>query len=115
MTSPGYLEGGDSRDKTGLFPKGSGPSMLLTTKGVFRFDPVTKEMYLAQIHPRMTVQDVRKDVPWDLKITPDLSETPHPTDEEIDFIRRFAPAMSAGRELALELTITNMMSKAKKI
>ena len=113
FTSPGYLEGGDSRDKTGLFPKGTGPTMLLSTKGLFRFDPVTKEMYLAQIHPRVTVEDVKKDVPWDLKIASDLSETPHPTDEEIDFIRCFAPAMSAGRELSMELTIVNMMKMLK--
>ena len=70
-------------------------------------------MYLAQIHPRVTVEDVKKDVPWDLKIAPDLSETPHPTDEEIDFIRCFAPAMSAGRELSMELTIVNMMKMLK--
>lgn len=115
FTSPGYLDGGDSRDKSGLFPQGSGPSMLLTTKGVFRFDPETKEIYLAQIHPRVTIEDVKKDVPWDLKIAPDLSESPHPTDEEIEFIRRFAPAMSAGRELSLELTIANMMKKARMV
>ena len=87
--------------------------MLLSTKGLFRFDPVTKEMYLAQIHPRVTIEDVKKDVPWDLKIAPDLSETPRPTDEEIDFIRCFAPAMSAGRELSMELTIVNMMKMLK--
>jgi glutaconate CoA-transferase subunit B len=115
MTSPGYLDGGESRDKSGLFAKGSGPSMLLTTKGVFRFDPVTKEMYLAQIHPKVRIEDVKKDVPWDLKIASDLSQTPHPTDEEIEFIRNFAPAQSAGRELSLELTVTNMMNKAKNI
>lgn len=113
FTSPGYLDGGDSRDKSGLFPKGSGPSMLLSTKGIFRFNPETKEMYLAQIHPRVTVKDIKKDVPWDLKVASDLTETPHPTDEEIDFIRRFAPAMSAGRELAMELTIGNLMKKLK--
>lgn len=114
MTSPGYLGGGDSREKSGLFLKGSGPTMLLTTKGVFRFDPETKEIYLAQIHPLVKIEDVKKDVPWNLKISPDLSETPRPTDEEIAFIRNFAPSQSAGRELALELTIANMMSKAKK-
>jgi len=113
FTSPGYLEGGDSRDKSGFFPKGTGPTMLLSTKGIFRFDPVTKEMYLAQIHPRVTIEDVKKDVPWDLKIAPDLSETTHPTDEEIDFIRRFAPAMSAGRELSMELMILNMLKQLK--
>jgi len=87
--------------------------MLLSTKGVFRFDPETKEIYLAQIHPRVTVEDVKKDVPWDLKVASDLTETPHPTDEEIDFIRRFAPAQSAGRELSMELTIVNLMKKLK--
>jgi glutaconate CoA-transferase, subunit B len=113
LTSPGYLDGGDSRERSGLFPPGSGPTMLLTTKGIFRFDPKTKEMYLAQIHPRVTVEDVKKDVPWDLKVADDLKESEHPTDEEIDFIRCFAPGMSAGRELSLELTITNMMKQLK--
>lgn len=111
VTSPGYLEGGDSRDKSGLFPAGSGPTMLLTTKGVFNFDPVTKEMYLSKIHPRVTVEEIKKEVPWDLKVAEDIAESPHPTDEEIDFIRRFGPAISAGRELAVELMIANMMKK----
>jgi glutaconate CoA-transferase subunit B len=114
FTSPGYLDGGDSRDRSGLFPPGSGPTMLLSTKGVFRFDAVTKEMYLAQIHPGVTVEEVRRDVPWDLKVADDLAVTPPPTDEEIDFIRRFAPAMSAGRELAMELMVTNLMKRMKK-
>ena len=114
LTSPGYLDGGDSREKSGLFPKGSGPSMVLTTQGVFRFDPVTKEIYLAQIHPKVKVEDVKKEVPWTLKVAADLSETPHPTDEEIDFIRNFAPNMAIGRELMLELTVANMMRKMKK-
>ncbi len=113
LTSPGYLDGGDSRDRSGLFPKGSGPSMVLSTKGIFRFDPKTKEIYLAQIHPKVKLDDIKKDVPWELKIAPDLTETPHPTDEEIDFIRRFAPNMAIGRELMLELTVTNLMKKMK--
>ncbi|MDO9516334.1 MAG: CoA-transferase [Syntrophales bacterium] len=113
-TSPGYLEGGDSREKTGLFPKGSGPSMLLSTKGVFRFDPETKELYLAQIHPGVTVEDIRRDIPWDLKVAPDLTQTEPPSDREIDFVRQFAPAQSAGRELAVELTIGAVMGRSKQ-
>jgi glutaconate CoA-transferase subunit B len=112
LTSPGYLEGGDSRDKTGLFPKGSGPVALISTKGVFRFDPVTKEMYLAQIHPGVTLESVKKDVPWDLQVASDLTQTERPTDEEIDFIRNFAPELSAGRALALELRNANIIKKA---
>jgi glutaconate CoA-transferase subunit B len=111
LTSPGYLDGGDSRDKSGLFPRGSGPTMLISPQGVFRFDELTKEMYLAQIHPGMKVEDVKKKVPWDLKIAADLSLTQAPTAEEIDFIRKFSPAMSAGRKLAQELVVANLTKK----
>lgn len=62
---------------------------------------------MEEIHPCATIKDVKKDVPRDLKIARDLSETPHPTDEEADFTRN-APSKSAGRELSLELTITNI-------
>lgn len=113
FTSPGYLDGGDSRDKSGLFPPGSGPSMLLTTKGIFRFDSKTKEMYLAQIHPRVSVKDIKKDIPWDLKIASDLTETILPTEEEINFIRRFAPTEVAGRQLMFELGLANFMKKSQ--
>jgi glutaconate CoA-transferase subunit B len=113
LTSPGYLDGGDSRDRSGLFPQGSGPSMVLTTKGIFRFDPVTKEIYLAQIHPGVKVEDVKKTVPWDLKVAADLTLTPRPSDEEIDYIRNFAPNIAIGRELMQELTVANMRRKAR--
>lgn len=111
LTSPGYLTGGDSRERSGLFPPGSGPTMLLSTKGVFRFDQVTKDLYLAQIHPRVTIEEVKKDVPWDLLVANDLKETPHPTDAEIDFVRWFNPSNSTGRGLALELAMAHLTSK----
>lgn len=112
LTSPGYLEGGDSRDACGLFPKGTGPSMLLTTKGVFRFDDKTREMVLSQLHPGITVDRVKKDIPWDLKVADQLKETPPPSDEEIDFIRRFSPADSVGKKIMMELGLINAMKKA---
>lgn len=111
FTSPGYLEGGDSRDKTGLFPQGSGPSLLLTTKGVFRFDEKTKELYLAETHPGVTVEEIKKDIPWDLKVSPAVTETEPPTDEEIDFVRNFAPTESAGRGLTIELSIESVLKR----
>lgn len=104
-TSPGYLDGGDSRERTGHFPKGSGPTRLISTKGVFEFDPITKEIYLAKVHPGVTVAEVKKKVPWDLKVSPDLSETERPTDKEIDFVRRFAPTESVGKNLTTELAL----------
>ncbi len=114
FTSPGYLDGGDSRDATGLFPKGSGPSMLLTTKGVFRFDEESREMYLSRVHPGVKVEDIKKEVPWDLKVAQDLSETDRPTEREIGFVRRFAPTEAVGRKLMYELGLTNAFKKAQE-
>jgi glutaconate CoA-transferase subunit B len=111
-TSPGYLEGGDSRDRTGHFPKGSGPTRMISTQGVFEFDPVTKEMYLAKVHPGVSVAAIKKKVPWDLHVSPDLTETERPTDDEIDFVRRFAPTESVGKTLAVELAIAKVMRRA---
>jgi glutaconate CoA-transferase subunit B len=59
------------------------------------------------------VADVKKTVPWDLKVADDLSQTPRPTDDEIDFIRNFAPNIAIGRELMQELTLANMERKMK--
>jgi len=112
LTSPGYLDGGDSRDVSGLFPKGSGPIKLLTTKGVFHFDEKTKEMVLSKVHRGVSMDSIRKDIPWDLKISPDLSETDQPTDEEIDFIRNFAPTEAVGRKLMFELALAKNIKKA---
>ena len=113
FTSPGYLDGGDARDRSGLFPPGSGPSRLITAKGIFEFDPDTKELYLAQIHPRVAVDDIKKEVPWELKISRDLSQTERPSDEEIDFIRKFAPAAAMGRALTTEVALANLAKELK--
>ncbi len=111
FTSPGYLEGGSARDDSGLFPKGSGPSMLISQKGIFRFHPETKEIYLSEIHPGIAVDDVKKDVPWDLMIDDNLKITEPPSAKEVAFIRKFAPTESAGNALAIELATANIMKK----
>jgi glutaconate CoA-transferase subunit B len=91
FTSPGYLGGGDERERSGRYTPGSGPRMLITGKGIFKFDPVTKEMYLDALFPGVNVESVRADVPWDLKVADTLHAFPIPTDEEIDFLRRLSP------------------------
>ena len=48
MTNPGYLDGSpDARKKAGLV--GDGPECLVSNRGIFRFDPVTHEIYLSDI------------------------------------------------------------------
>ncbi|MBU2511263.1 glutaconate CoA-transferase [bacterium] len=111
VTSPGYLEGGDSRDKSGLFPKGTGPSLLISQKGIFTFDEKTKELTLAEIYPGVSIDDIKQDIPWDLKVAAGLKETAPPSEEEINFIRDFAPAEAAGRALMTELTATALFKE----
>ena len=111
-TSPGYLGGGDERERTGFFTPGSGPSVLITSKGIFKFHPETKEMYLDALFPGVTVDEVRRDIPWDLQVADTIKSFPVPYDEEIEFLRRFSPLNSFPNAVALELT-TNHYHKAK--
>jgi glutaconate CoA-transferase subunit B len=87
--------------------------MLLTTRGIFRFDHTTKEIYLAKLRPGVTVNIIKKEIPWDLKVADSISQTEPPTDEEIYFIRTFAPTEAADRKVMYELGIINAMKKVQ--
>jgi glutaconate CoA-transferase subunit B len=107
FTSPGYIRGGTTRYESGM-PAGSGPSILITQEAVFKFDPLTKEMYLAGLHPGVTVEQVKKEVPWELKVADKLEMTQLPTEEALGLIRRYAPEISMGRKLQLEALINQV-------
>ncbi|MBU3917377.1 glutaconate CoA-transferase [bacterium] len=113
FTSPGYLDGGQSRYEEGM-PEGSGPALLISTKGVFRFDEETKEMYLAELHPGASIEDVKAEVPWDLKISENLGVTPLPTAEETSIIRNFGPDISMSRQLQIETLINRIQRVFEK-
>jgi glutaconate CoA-transferase subunit B len=89
VTSPGHGPGGDWRARTGL--PGGGPSAVITTLGLLRFDAVTREMVLASVHPGVTVEEVLAQTGWPLRLGPEVGETPPPTVEELATIRRFDP------------------------
>jgi glutaconate CoA-transferase subunit B len=84
VTSPGWLEGGDSRQKAGLIR--GGPSVVVTTKGVMRFRQATHALYLASYHPGLTAQEVADDTGFALDIS-GATLTPAPTVEEIHILR----------------------------
>jgi glutaconate CoA-transferase subunit B len=89
ITSPGHGQGGDWRRRMGL--PGGGPSALITTLGVFRFDAETKEAILASYHPGQSVEAVRAETGWDLKVAPDVGETPAPARRELKIVRARDP------------------------
>ncbi len=88
ITSPGYGSGKGWREGVGL-PRG-GPSALITTLAVFRFDE-EGEAYLATYHPFSSVEEVRANTGWPLKVAADVQPTPAPSAEALRIIREYDP------------------------
>lgn len=90
VTSPGHGDGSAGwRKRNGLL--GGGPAAIITTLAVLRFPEGGGEAYLASVHPGSTVDEVRANTGWDLKLGSDLTETLPPTEAELAAIRRFDP------------------------
>ncbi len=89
ITSPGFISGPGEREKAGL--KGGGPGAVITNKCIFRFDPLTKAMYLDELFPGVTVEEVKADVGWDLKVGSNLKQAVPPTEDEIEIMHRIDP------------------------
>ena len=84
-TSPGHS--GDPVHDAARGWHGTGPTSVVTDLGTYGFDDATGEMTLITLHPGMTLDDVRANMGWEPKVSPDLGETPAPTPEELRLIR----------------------------
>jgi glutaconate CoA-transferase subunit B len=84
ITNPGYLKGGDSRQKAGL---PGGPSRVITDKAIFGFDPETKRMTLISIHPGNKIDDVLAAMSFRPLIPQQTAVTEPPTPEQLRLIR----------------------------
>lgn len=86
ITTPGWLEGGDSRDKTGL-PKGCGPYRIITNMALMDFEPESKRMRIISINPGYSEKDVQEKCGFELLKAAEITETSPPTDEELRVLR----------------------------
>jgi len=84
VTSPGYLEGGESRAAVGLR---GGPSRVITDKAIFDFEPESKEMRLLSIHPGNTLDDVLSNMGFRPRVPANVPFTEPPTAEQLRLIR----------------------------
>jgi glutaconate CoA-transferase, subunit B len=84
-TSPGHS--GDPEHDRARGWSGSGPTNVVTDLATFGFDEGTGEMTLRTLHPGVTLEDVKANMGWDPRVTPDLSETPAPTGDELRLLR----------------------------
>jgi len=90
ITSPGWLEGGDSRRKSGLLF--GGVARVVTTLGVFGFEPGSRRMRLEAVHPGVSVDTVRANTGFEVLVADQVGTTAPPSDEELRILRMLDPA-----------------------
>ena len=90
LTSPGFLDGPGAREKAGLL--GGGPSLVVTNLCLMDFDPETKRMRLATVHPGVSVQQVLESTGFELIAAKNVQTTDLPTCEELELLRAIDPS-----------------------
>jgi glutaconate CoA-transferase subunit B len=86
VTSPGWLQGGDSRAKSGL-PLGAGPYKIITNMAVMDFEPESKRMRIIAINPGYSEKDVQANCGFELLKAKKIVENKPPTKKELDILR----------------------------
>jgi glutaconate CoA-transferase, subunit B len=89
VTSPGWLDGHDSRARAGL-PFG-GVSRVVTTLGILGFHPVTRSMQIEAVHPGVSVDEIRGNTGFDLPMAADITVTEAPSADELALLRALDP------------------------
>jgi len=89
VTSPGYGDGGDWRERRQL--PGGGPSKVITSEGIFSFDAKSREMLLSSYHPGSSAEKIQQQTGWTLKVSEDIKETKPPSPEELAAVRKYDP------------------------
>lgn len=69
-----------------------GPSLVVTPLATMDFDPQSRRMRLASVHPGVTVHQVVEATGFELVMPATVPETPAPTAAELDALRRIDTA-----------------------
>jgi glutaconate CoA-transferase, subunit B len=85
VTSVGYGTGPEDRRRLRL--RGRGPVMVVSDLGVLEPDPHTAELVLTRLHPGVTVEDVRRETGWPLRVAGVPGVTAPPTAVELRVLR----------------------------
>jgi glutaconate CoA-transferase subunit B len=89
VTSPGYGDGANWRESKGL--TGGGPNRVITSLAILSFDPQSREMALTSHHPGVSVEQIRNETGWVLRLAEDVRETTPPTKDELRAVRKYDP------------------------
>ncbi|MGH9292047.1 MAG: CoA-transferase subunit beta [Acidimicrobiales bacterium] len=97
VTSPGYLDGADSREKAGLLVGRLGA--VITDLALMDFEPGSRRMRLKALQPGVSVEDVRSRTGFELLVAEDVSTLPPPSVEQIDIYRNLSGASGHRRSM----------------
>ncbi|MFA5182875.1 MAG: CoA-transferase [Syntrophales bacterium] len=86
VTTPGWLEGGDSRSKSGL-PLGAGPYKIITNMAVMDFEPASKRMRIIAVNPGYSEKDVQDNCGFELLKAAKIVENAGPSETELSILR----------------------------
>ena len=89
VTSPGFLKGGNAREKAGLL--GAGVERVITNLGVLEFETKDREMQLTALHPGITEEEVQEKTGFKVNISENLEVTTPPSEEELKSLRALDP------------------------
>ena len=64
---------------------GAGPELVITNLGCYEF--VDGEMVLTSLHPGYTLEQVRENTGWEVRVSSNLATTRTPEQEELRIIR----------------------------
>jgi len=84
LTSPGWLSGPEARRNAGL--QRGGPSAVVTNLGIMKFDEGTKEMYLSEYYPGVTIEKVQENTGFEIDTSRAVKSKPV-TEEELRVLR----------------------------
>lgn len=85
VTSFGHGSGAGARQALGLTTRG--PTKVITDLCVLEPDADTRELVVVSLHPGATQDAVRAACGWSLRFSQRLSETPRPTNLELQVLR----------------------------
>jgi glutaconate CoA-transferase subunit B len=85
ITSVGHVSRGRSREELGL--PGGGPHRVVTDKAVFDFDPASKQMRIASLHPGVTLEEVLDNMSFAPLRPASIPATELPSGDEVRLIR----------------------------
>ena len=89
VTSPGWIDGDGSRGKAGLIF--GGVSRVVTTLGVFGFEPESRRMRVEKLHPGVTLDTVRENTGFELLVADQVGIAEPPSSDELDMLRALDP------------------------